>query len=403
MAARVPTGIKLFIGQVPKEYEEKDVRDLFEPFGDIYDFNFLLDKESGHHKGCCFLTFYDNESSKAAIESLHGRTTLPGARNPIQVKAAASETPENRKLFVGMLSRSLDEEAVRSMFSEYGNIEDIRVVRNGGTSKGCAFVLFETRQQAMNAIKNMHHSQTMDGCSAPMVVKLADNEKDKMAKKMSSGFAAPSPGVASNYSSMVGAPSGIASGDTVSQLQQQAVFYQQLFNQLVLPQIMAGNLPQPGQPGAVTALVNAMAAQAQTLDQQSSSGSVNNTLPAQLPQYGVLPQSSYTPYNSTPQPKTQLTSDGKQKEGPDGANLFIYHIPYEYGDGDLTQLFATFGNVLSAKVFRDPITQDSKGFGFVSYDSASSAESAINSMNGYVIRDRRLRVSLKKKKDAKPY
>jgi len=256
----------------------------------------------------------------------------------------------------------------------------------------------------MNAIKNMHHSQTMDGCSAPMVVKLADNEKDKMAKKMSSGIVAPSPVVATNYNSIAGASSGIgASGDTVSQLQQQAVFYQQLFNQLVLPQIMAGNLPQPGQPGAVTALVNAMAAQAQTLDQQTSSQSVNNTLPAQLPQYGVLPQSSYTPYNNTPQPKTQLTSDGRQKEGPEGANLFIYHIPYEYGDGDLMGLFATFGNVLSAKVFRDPMTQDSKGFGFVSFDSASSAESAINAMNGYVIRDRRLRVSLKKKKDAKPY
>lgn len=50
--------------------------------------------------------------------------------------------------------------------------------------KGCAFVTYLKRQSAINAIKSMHHSQTMEGCSSPIVVKFADTPRDKDAKKM---------------------------------------------------------------------------------------------------------------------------------------------------------------------------------------------------------------------------
>jgi len=75
--------------------------------------------------------------------------------------------------------------------------------------------------------------------------------------------------------------------------------------------------------------------------------------------------------------------------------LFVYNVPESFSDNDLASMFSNFGNVLSAKVFKDRVTGIAKGFGFVSYDSASSADKAITGLNGFMIGSKRLKVQLK--------
>uniref|UniRef100_A0A1A9WZM6 RRM domain-containing protein n=1 Tax=Glossina brevipalpis TaxID=37001 RepID=A0A1A9WZM6_9MUSC len=92
---------------------------------------------------------------------------------------------DKRKLFVGMLNKKYNEADVRQLFTGHGTIEECTVLRDqNGQSKGCAFVTFDTKQHAIAAIKTLHHSQTMEGCSAPLVVKFADTQKEKDQKKL---------------------------------------------------------------------------------------------------------------------------------------------------------------------------------------------------------------------------
>merc|ERR1712194_292918 len=109
-------------------------------------------------------------------------------------------------------------------------------------------------------------------------------------------------------------------------------------------------------------------------------------------------QSSGSPKPGYRQQRQEIssTANPRPREGPPGANLFIYHLPHDLTDADLATAFNPFGNVISAKVYVDKFTGESKGFGFVSYDSVISAEQAIEQMNGFQIGSKRLKVQHKR-------
>ncbi|XP_006557670.1 CUGBP Elav-like family member 4 isoform X8 [Apis mellifera] len=427
--------IKLFVGQIPRHLEEDALRPMFEEFGKIYEFTVLKDKYTGMHKGCAFLTYYSRDSAISAQNALHEKRTLPGMNRPIQVKPADSENRGDRKLFVGMLSKQQTEDDVRQLFTAFGTIEECTILRGpDGSSRGCAFVKLSSHQEALAAINTLHGSQTMPGASSSLVVKFADTEKERQLRRMQQMAGNMSLLNPFNVFNQFGAYGAYAQQQAA--LMAAATAQGTYINPMAaLAHVGAGQLPHAlngmpnpvvpptsgllvgtgtGQPvnGAIPSLPSPtmpnfnMAAQTPNGQPAGSDpGVYTNGIPQTYPGpypavYGQFPQ-------AIPQPMTAVAPtqrEGCSISGPEGCNLFIYHLPQEFGDGELMQMFIPFGNVISSKVFIDRATNQSKCFGFVSFDNPASAQTAIQAMNGFQIGMKRLKVQLKRPKDAsRPY
>ncbi|XP_039524520.1 CUGBP Elav-like family member 2 isoform X16 [Pimephales promelas] len=452
-----PDAIKMFVGQIPRSWSEKELKELFEPYGAVYQINILRDRSQNppQSKGCCFVTFYTRKAALEAQNALHNIKTLTGMHHPIQMKPADSEKSnavEDRKLFIGMVSKKCNENDIRVMFSPFGQIEECRILRGpDGLSRGCAFVTFSTRAMAQNAIKGMHQSQTMEGCSSPMVVKFADTQKDKEQRRLQQQLAQQMQQLnsASAWGSLTGltglTPQYLAvrghttptssTASAAAALLQQATSSSNLGAFSGIQQMAAGSTANSvgamgslgslgtlqGLAGATVGLnnINALAGSVNIAHMLSGMAALNGGLGSTgLSNGSAGPMDALTQaysgiqqYAAAALPTLysqsllqQQSAAGSQKEGPEGANLFIYHLPQEFGDQDILQMFMPFGNVVSAKVFIDKQTNLSKCFGFVSYDNPVSAQAAIQAMNGFQIGMKRLKVQLKRSKnDSKPY
>jgi RNA recognition motif-containing protein len=82
--------------------------------------------------------------------------------------------------------------------------------------------------------------------------------------------------------------------------------------------------------------------------------------------------------------------------------LYVGNLAFSVTDEELSQAFAAFGNVASARVVMDRMTGRSKGFGFVEIEDDAAADDAINKMNGQTIGGRPVRVSEAKPQEDRP-
>uniref|UniRef100_A0A8C4IIZ0 RRM domain-containing protein n=1 Tax=Dicentrarchus labrax TaxID=13489 RepID=A0A8C4IIZ0_DICLA len=408
-----PDSIKMFVGQIPRSWSETELKELFEPFGAVHQINILRDRTQNppQSKGCCFVTFYTRKAALEAQNALHNIKTLSGMHHPIQMKPADSEKTsavEDRKLFIGMVSKKYGENEIRMMFSSFGQIEECRILRGpDGQSRGCAFVTFATRAMAQNAIKTMHHSQTMEGCSSPLVVKFADTQRDKEQRRLQQQLVQQIQQLnsASTWGNLAGLGTLTPQYLAVS-VAQTRVNPLQLQNLATLA-AAAATAQSSGSPTSTSALsTNSGALGALGSPAGSTAGSSMGAAMNTLASLGTLQSLTGTSVGLNLNALTNSMGamngglGGSMANGSAASSMDALTQAYS---GMQQYTASALPSLYGQSLLQQSIAGSQKE-GFVSYDNPVSAQAAIQAMNGFQIGMKRLKVQLKRSKnDSKPY
>ena len=297
-------------------------------------------------------------------------------------------------LFVSHFPKSLSEDDCKTMFERYGTVTLFVLCKDRATgeSKGSGFLRFARQDSADRCAAILHEKYTIPGMGAPMIVRPASRPYpgDVAAALLAQGGGAPGPAKL-----FVG---HLPSAATEADLRPVFEAFGRVLEVVVL---------RAGAVSRCCGFVNmesyaAALAAARALNDKLQLDPQHGTVVVRLadgrghaprdttttaagmgvgmagvgahhpppPQYGR----SYAPARSSSRPR--------QRQGPPGANLYVRGLPLSFADHDLAAVFAPFGTVVSAKVFVDPASGESRGFGFVSYDSVAAAQHAIAQMHG---------------------
>ncbi|NXG68432.1 CELF3 protein, partial [Baryphthengus martii] len=392
--------------------------------------------------GCAFLTYCARDSALKAQSALHEQKTLPGMNRPIQVKPADSEgRGEDRKLFVGMLGKQQSEDDVRRLFEPFGQIEECTILRGpDGASKGCAFVKYGSHAEAQAAINSLHGSQTMPGASSSLVVKFADTDKERTLRRMHQmagqlgifnpmtiqfgAYGAYTQAIMQQQAALMAAAQGTClnpmAAIAAAQMQQMAAF--NVSGLVAAPLTPSSGTSTP--PGISTAPVPSIATPIgvngfsplppQTNGQPTSETIYTNGIhpyPAQSPtvadplqqayagmqHYAAAYPTAYAPISQAfPQQAPIIPQQQREGEGGCGG--------HPTGDSNASVEAEQQPVTVTVTNSSCPLSPCPSPPGFVSFDNPTSAQAAIQAMNGFQIGMKRLKVQLKRPKDAnRPY
>ncbi|XP_042050703.1 flowering time control protein FCA-like [Salvia splendens] len=86
------TEYKLFVGSLNKQAVEKEVEEIFLPYGRVEDV-YLMRDEMKQSRGCGFVKYSQREMAQAAIDALNGIYIMRGCEQPLTVRFADPKRP----------------------------------------------------------------------------------------------------------------------------------------------------------------------------------------------------------------------------------------------------------------------------------------------------------------------
>eukprot|EP00088_Acartia_fossae_P057052 TRINITY_DN664_c0_g1_i2.p1 TRINITY_DN664_c0_g1~~TRINITY_DN664_c0_g1_i2.p1 ORF type:complete len:249 (+),score=117.02 TRINITY_DN664_c0_g1_i2:71-817(+) len=142
---------KLFVGALPQEAKDEDIKEYFGQFGEIENINLKIDQMTGRSRGFAFIVFKEASALDAAMAN--DAHVVKGKK----VTCKKAEAKQG-KIFIGKLpaGEALSKEDIQAHFSQYGEVVEVtRPVDKSKDNepKSFGFVTFAREQVAKDLVK----------------------------------------------------------------------------------------------------------------------------------------------------------------------------------------------------------------------------------------------------------
>uniref|UniRef100_A0A1J3G7A1 Heterogeneous nuclear ribonucleoprotein Q n=1 Tax=Noccaea caerulescens TaxID=107243 RepID=A0A1J3G7A1_NOCCA len=166
LMALPPHGSEVYLGGIPTDVSEKDLKGFCESIGEVTEVRIMREKESGDGKGYAFVTFRNKDLASEAIDHLNN-TEFKGKR------IKCSTTQAKHRLFLGNVPRSWTETDIRKTASRIGPgvqiIELPKDPQNTSRNRGFAFIEYYNHACAEYSKQKMSNPSFKLDDNAPTV------------------------------------------------------------------------------------------------------------------------------------------------------------------------------------------------------------------------------------------
>ncbi|XP_037974236.1 sex-lethal homolog isoform X1 [Plutella xylostella] len=176
----------LIVNYLPQSVAEKDLYAMFTSVGPVESCRVMKDFKTGYSYGFGFVNFAREEDAARAIDTFNGYQ-LRNKRLKVSYARPSGDDIKDTNLYVTNLPRAITEEQLETIFGKYGRIVQKHILRdkNNGTPRGVAFVRYDKREEAQEAIAALNNV-IPEGGTEPLSVKPVSRETNlKRATSMS--------------------------------------------------------------------------------------------------------------------------------------------------------------------------------------------------------------------------
>ncbi|KAI7810297.1 putative ELAV-like protein 1-like, partial [Triplophysa rosa] len=165
----------LIVNYLPQNMSQDELRSLFSSIGEVESAKLIRDKVAGHSLGYGFVNYLNPSDAERAISTLNG-LRLQSKTIKVSYARPSSDTIKDANLYISGLPKTMTQKDVEDMFARYGGIINSRILvdQATGLSRGVAFIRFDKRAEAEEAIKDLN-GQKPPGSTEPITVKFAAN------------------------------------------------------------------------------------------------------------------------------------------------------------------------------------------------------------------------------------